>query len=94
MTFLEHRRAYMCSYRDELPDDETRARFDKAAAGFAQIFVDACHEQARIVAGQGPRVAAELVFYKGHPLGSLEAVQAAIEAVHAAPRLRRGRGME
>jgi hypothetical protein len=66
----------MSAYRDSLPDEETRARYDAAIAAAARIHVAACYEEDLLAATQGTRALAEAAYYPGHPLGSVEAIEA------------------
>jgi hypothetical protein len=65
-------------YRDALSPQQVPG-FDQRTGDFAQQLADACAEQARIVATEGPRAAAEQAWYPGHPLGTVEAIQARYE---------------
>jgi hypothetical protein len=68
------------AYRDSLPEARHPA-YDTAIGRAAQVYVDACAEQARIVAAEGPRAAAEQAWYPGHRL-SVEALAEQIAALH------------
>jgi hypothetical protein len=82
----------MSAYRDSLLDDETRARYDEAIAAAARFHVRACLEEDLLAATQGTRALAEAAWYPGHPLGSVEAIQARYEALREKSRRNAGGG--
>jgi hypothetical protein len=67
------------AYRDSLPDNETRARYDQAITRAAQVLADACHERDLLAATHGTRAVAEAAWYPGHPLGTVDAIQSRYE---------------
>jgi hypothetical protein len=69
----------MSAYRDSLPDDATRVRYDEAVTAAAKVLARACYERDMLAATHGTRAVAEAAWYPGHPLGSVEAIQAAYE---------------
>lgn len=66
----------MSEYRDSLPDDATRARYDEAIAAAAKVLARARRERDMLAAAHGTRAVAEAAWYPGHPLGSVEAIEA------------------
>lgn len=82
----------MSTYRDSLPDDEARACYDAACARFAQRWVDACYERDLLAATHGTRAVAEAAWYPGHPLGSVDAIQARYEELQEQARAAQVRG--
>jgi hypothetical protein len=75
-------------YRSSLPDDEIRGRNDAAIAEAAQVLADARYERDMLAATCGTRAVAEAASYPGHRLGSVEAIQAAYEAMRQEARRR------
>ncbi len=73
----------MSLYRDSLPDEGTRARYDEAITGLAHTYVDACRERDVLAARHGSRAVAEAAWYPGHPLGTVDAIQARYEELRA-----------
>jgi hypothetical protein len=65
-------------YRDSLPEAQ-RGAFDACISAAAQICADACARQAHLGTTRGTRAVAEAAWYPGHPLGSVEAIQARYE---------------
>lgn len=70
----------MSAYRDNLPAD-ARAAFDAAIAKAAALHVQACRDTDELAATRGTRAVAEAAWYPGHPLGTVEAIQASYEAL-------------
>jgi hypothetical protein len=68
------------SYRNSLAEGAARATYDAAITQAAQILVDACYQRDMLAATHGTRAVAEAAWYPGHPLGSIDAIQAAYEA--------------
>ena len=73
----------MSQYRDSLPDDETRARYDAACAAAGRVLAAGCRDRDRLYLEQGALAVGRAAFYPGHRLGSPEAIAEAYEARRA-----------
>lgn len=80
----------MSEYRDALPDDKTRARYDEAIRQAAAILVRACQDRDRLYMEQGSLAVGQAAWYPGHPLGSPEAIAARYEERVAEARAAQG----
>jgi hypothetical protein len=76
------------AYRDSLPDDQTRARYDEACARAGQVLAQARYERDLLAATAGTRAVAEAAWYPGHPLGTVDAIQARYEELQEQARHR------
>jgi hypothetical protein len=79
----------MSAYRDTLPDEETRARYDDACAKAGQVLAQARYDRDLLAATRGTRAVAGAAWYPGHPLGSAEAIQARYEQLQEEGRQQR-----
>lgn len=78
----------MSEYRDSLPDNETRGRYDDACTRAGQVLAQARYDRDMLAATRGTRAVAEAARYPGHPLGTVEAIQAAYEDLREESRRR------
>jgi hypothetical protein len=76
----------MSAYRDSLPDEETRARYDDAILAAGRILAQASYDRDMLAATHGTRAVAEAAWYPGHPLGSIDAIQARYEQLQERAR--------
>ena len=79
----------MSQFRDALPDDATRERFDAAMEGFAQVLAAGCDERDELYMRGGSMVVARAAFVPGGP--SLEEIAALYEELRAEALAEQGR---
>ncbi|HET9966637.1 MAG TPA: hypothetical protein VFQ68_00290 [Streptosporangiaceae bacterium] len=82
----------MSAYRDGLPDDAARARYDQAVKAAGLILAHARLERDQLAAAEGTQAVAEAAWYPGHALGSVEAIQGRYEALREEARRRTAGG--
>jgi hypothetical protein len=71
----------MSGFRDSLPDDTTRARYDTAIGGFADALAAGCDERDELYMTGGVEAVAEAAYVPGGP--SREALAAQYEELRA-----------
>lgn len=78
----------MSTSRDSL-DPARRARYDDAIAKAAPVLKLMQTDQAALAAAQGPRAVAEAAWYPGHPLGTVDAIEACYRQLQDEARCNR-----
>ena len=57
----------MTTFRDALPDDATRERYDAAIEGFAQVLAAGCDERDQLYMTGGAEAVADAAYVPGGP---------------------------